>query len=187
MDIQLPQMDGYEATRRIKSNPEMKEVPVIAVTSYALAGDDAKAMAAGCTAYISKPFSPRASLAKAREFLGKLQQGPNCVRSRLDGTWFVRKLTPEGLSRLWGVIDLGRAGCTSRRDCAAPLIKPNDAATVFRNQRRTWRETEHWVPRLAGGLVLSPTLIVLLVRERTPTFKSDGGEHFQNRDSQSVR
>ena len=43
MDIQLPQMDGYEATRRIKSNPEMKEVPVIAVTSYALAGDDAKA------------------------------------------------------------------------------------------------------------------------------------------------
>jgi two-component system cell cycle response regulator DivK len=52
MDIQLPQMDGYEATRRIKSNPEMKEVPVIAVTSYALAGDDAKAMAAGCIAYV---------------------------------------------------------------------------------------------------------------------------------------
>src|SRR6516162_7561518 len=48
MDIQLPQMDGYEATKRIKSNPEMKEVPVIAVTSYALAGDDVKALAAGC-------------------------------------------------------------------------------------------------------------------------------------------
>ena len=67
MDIQLPQMDGYEATRRIKSNPEMKEVPVIAVTSYALTGDDAKA--AGCIAYISKPFSPRALLAKVREYL----------------------------------------------------------------------------------------------------------------------
>jgi two-component system cell cycle response regulator DivK len=46
MDIQLPQMDGYEATRRIKSNPEMKEVPVIAVTSYALAGDDGRRRAA---------------------------------------------------------------------------------------------------------------------------------------------
>ena len=68
MDIQLPQMDGYEATRRIKSNPEMKEVPVIAVTSYALAGDDAKALAAGCSAYVTKPFSPRALLAKVREY-----------------------------------------------------------------------------------------------------------------------
>src|SRR6516164_2162261 len=73
MDIQLPQMDGYEATRRIKSNPEMKEIPVIAVTSYALAGDDAKALAAGCIAYVSKPFSPRASLAKVREYLGACQ------------------------------------------------------------------------------------------------------------------
>jgi two-component system cell cycle response regulator DivK len=69
MDIQLPLMDGYEATRRIKSNPEMKEVPVIAVTSYALAGDEAKARAAGCSAYVSKPFSPRALLAKVREYL----------------------------------------------------------------------------------------------------------------------
>jgi two-component system cell cycle response regulator DivK len=69
MDIQLPQMDGYEATRRIKSNPEMKEVPVIAVTSYALAGDEAKARAAGCSAYVSKPLSPRALLAKVREYL----------------------------------------------------------------------------------------------------------------------
>jgi two-component system cell cycle response regulator DivK len=70
MDIQLPQMDGYEATRRIKSNPEMKEVPVIAVTSYAPMGDDAKARAAGCSAYFNKPFSPHALLAKVREYLG---------------------------------------------------------------------------------------------------------------------
>src|SRR6476469_9157937 len=72
MDIQLPQMDGYEATRRIKSSPEMKEVPVIAVTSYALAGDEGKARAAGCNAYISKPFSPRALLAKVREYLAEV-------------------------------------------------------------------------------------------------------------------
>ena len=69
MDIQLPVMDGYEATRRIRSDPEFKAVPIIAVTSYALAGDEAKALAAGCTAYITKPFSPRALLAKVREYL----------------------------------------------------------------------------------------------------------------------
>jgi two-component system, cell cycle response regulator DivK len=65
MDIQLPVIDGYEATRRIRSNPELKSVPIIAVTSYALAGDEAKALAGGCTAYVTKPFSPRALLAGA--------------------------------------------------------------------------------------------------------------------------
>jgi len=69
MDIQLPVIDGYEATRRIRSNPELKSVPIIAVTSYALAGDEAKALAAGCTAYVTKPFSPRALLAKVQEHL----------------------------------------------------------------------------------------------------------------------
>src|SRR6476660_9815503 len=63
MDIQLPIMDG-EATRRIRANPEMKGVPIIAVTSYALTGDEAKALAVGCSAYITKPYSPRALLAK---------------------------------------------------------------------------------------------------------------------------
>ena len=69
MDIQLPVMDGYEATRRIRLNPELKSIPIIAVTSYALAGDEAKALAAGCNAYITKPYSPRALLAKVREYL----------------------------------------------------------------------------------------------------------------------
>ena len=69
MDIQLPVMDGYEATRRIRLNPELKSIPIIAVTSYALAGDDAKALAAGCTAYVTKPFSARALLAKVQEHL----------------------------------------------------------------------------------------------------------------------
>ena len=69
MDIQLPVMDGYEATRRIRCNPALKSVPIIAVTSYALAGDEAKALAAGCSAYITKPYSPRALLAKVREYL----------------------------------------------------------------------------------------------------------------------
>ena len=69
MDIQLPIMDGYEATRRIRINPELKSIPIIAVTSYALAGDEAKALAAGCSAYVTKPFSPRALLAKVQEHL----------------------------------------------------------------------------------------------------------------------
>jgi two-component system, cell cycle response regulator DivK len=69
MDIQLPGLDGYEATRRIKANPSLGHIPIIAVTSYALSGDDAKAVEAGCDAYVSKPYSPRALLAKIREFL----------------------------------------------------------------------------------------------------------------------
>ena len=69
MDIQLPGLDGYEATRRIKANPALRQIPVIAVTSYALSGDDVKARDAGCDAYVTKPFSPRALLAKVREYL----------------------------------------------------------------------------------------------------------------------
>lgn len=69
MDIQLPGFDGHEATRRIKANPALARTPVIAVTSYALAGDDRKAAEAGCDAYVTKPFSPRALLAQIRGFL----------------------------------------------------------------------------------------------------------------------
>ena len=69
MDIQLPGMDGYEVTRRIKAKPELKHIPIIVVTSYALSGDDKKAFDAGCNGYVTKPFSPRVLLAKIREFL----------------------------------------------------------------------------------------------------------------------
>ena len=69
MDIQLPVMDGYEATRRIRTNPDLKSVPIIAVTSYSLAGDESKALAAGCDGYVSKPYSPRELLAKVRAHL----------------------------------------------------------------------------------------------------------------------
>ncbi len=69
MDIQLPGLDGYEATRRIKANPALGQIPIIAVTSYALSGDDVKARAAGCDDYVTKPFSPRALLAKIRQHL----------------------------------------------------------------------------------------------------------------------
>jgi two-component system cell cycle response regulator DivK len=70
MDIQLPVLDGYEASRRIKADPELRRIPIIAVTSYALSGDEAKTRQAGCDSYIAKPFSPRHLLAKINELLG---------------------------------------------------------------------------------------------------------------------
>ena len=69
MDIQLPVLDGYEATRRIRAIPELARVAIVAVTSFALSGDEAKTREAGCDGYIAKPFSPRQLLAKVREFL----------------------------------------------------------------------------------------------------------------------
>lgn len=68
MDMQLPGLDGYEATRLIKARPETCLIPVVAVTSYALSGDEAKARAAGCDGYVAKPFSPRQMLATVRAF-----------------------------------------------------------------------------------------------------------------------
>jgi two-component system, cell cycle response regulator DivK len=69
MDIQLPVMDGYEATRRIKADPALRSIPIIAVTSYALSGEDKKARAAGCDDYVPKPYSPRELLSKINRYL----------------------------------------------------------------------------------------------------------------------
>ncbi len=69
MDIQMPILDGYEATRRIKADPGLRSIPIIAITSYALSGDEQKARAAGCDDYVPKPYSPRQLLAKIRQYL----------------------------------------------------------------------------------------------------------------------
>lgn len=69
MDIQLPGLDGYEATRRLKSRADLAPIPIIAVTSYALSGDDLKAYEAGADAYVSKPFRPRELLALIQQYL----------------------------------------------------------------------------------------------------------------------
>jgi two-component system, cell cycle response regulator DivK len=69
MDVQLPIMDGYTATRRIKADPALRSIPVIAVTSYALDGEANIAKAAGCDDYVPKPYSPRELLAKIRQLL----------------------------------------------------------------------------------------------------------------------
>jgi two-component system cell cycle response regulator DivK len=69
MDIQLPGIDGYEATRRIKSEPDLAGITIIAVTSYALSGDKQKALEAGCDGYVAKPYSPRKLLAEIEQHL----------------------------------------------------------------------------------------------------------------------
>ena len=69
MDIQLPIMDGYEATRRIKADPALRTIPIIAVTSHALSGGEEKARSAGCDDFVPKPYSPRQLLVKIRQHL----------------------------------------------------------------------------------------------------------------------
>ena len=71
MDVQMPIMDGYTATRRIKADAALRSIPIIAVTSYALSDEEKKARAAGCDDYVSKPFSPRQLLAKIRQYLSQ--------------------------------------------------------------------------------------------------------------------
>jgi two-component system, cell cycle response regulator DivK len=64
MGIQLPIMDGYEVARRIKADPAFRSIPIIAVTSFALDGEEQTARAAGCDDYVPEPYSPRQLLAK---------------------------------------------------------------------------------------------------------------------------
>ena len=71
MDIQLPVLDGYDATRQIKALPGLGTIPIIAVSSFAMKGDEEKARAAGCDAYVTKPYSPKQLLALVRQFLAK--------------------------------------------------------------------------------------------------------------------
>ena len=69
LDIQLPGMDGYEVARRLKQNPLLADVPIVAVTSYAMEGDREKGLLAGCVGYIEKPINPETFLMEIRPFL----------------------------------------------------------------------------------------------------------------------
>jgi len=67
MDIQLPKLSGLEATRQLRADPVTAPIPVIVITSFALAGDEAKAREAGAAAYLAKPYSPRELLEMIRQ------------------------------------------------------------------------------------------------------------------------
>ncbi len=69
MDIQLPGIDGLEATKRIRASKADGEIPIIALTSYAMTGDREKAMEAGCTGYIEKPINPDTVLSEIEKYL----------------------------------------------------------------------------------------------------------------------
>ena len=69
MDIQLPKISGLEAMRVLRQTPETADTPIIAITSFALSGDDQKAKAAGASAYLAKPYSPRELLEMIRQLI----------------------------------------------------------------------------------------------------------------------
>ncbi len=69
LDVQLPVMDGYAVARHLRSNPELAETPIVAVTSYAMTGDREKTLASGCTGYIEKPINPDTFMAQVEEYL----------------------------------------------------------------------------------------------------------------------
>ncbi|UOM35438.1 response regulator [Acuticoccus sp. I52.16.1] len=71
MDIQLPEMSGLEVTEQIKSDPDLKPIPVIAVTAFAMKGDEERIRAAGCEAYLSKPISIDRFISTIKSFLPK--------------------------------------------------------------------------------------------------------------------
>ena len=67
MDIQLPRLSGIEATQQLRQDPRTEGIPIIVVTSFALSGDDRKALEAGASAYLAKPYSPRELLELIRK------------------------------------------------------------------------------------------------------------------------
>jgi two-component system cell cycle response regulator DivK len=67
MDIQLPKLSGLDATRQLRAEPATAQIPIIVITSFALAGDEEKAIGTGAAAYLAKPYSPRELLEKIRQ------------------------------------------------------------------------------------------------------------------------
>jgi CheY-like chemotaxis protein len=75
LDIQLPLMDGYTVARELRSDPALRNIPIIAVTSYAMVGDREKSLAAGCNGYLEKPINPDTFVTEIERFLPLNQKG----------------------------------------------------------------------------------------------------------------
>ncbi len=76
MDVQLPDMDGLEVTRKLKENPSTRDIPVVAITSYAMKGDREEALVAGCTDYITKPIDKTTFLQRVPTYFRRPDRGP---------------------------------------------------------------------------------------------------------------
>jgi len=74
MDLSLPVMDGWEATRRIKDDPQLSSIPIVALTAHAMADDERRAAEAGCDHYLAKPISPKKVVAEVARILGDLEE-----------------------------------------------------------------------------------------------------------------
>ncbi len=81
LDIQLPLMDGYAVARALRDNMELRDIPIIAVTSYAMVGDREKSLAAGCNGYIEKPINPDTFVTEIERFLPSNPKGDPCEPS----------------------------------------------------------------------------------------------------------
>jgi CheY-like chemotaxis protein len=75
LDIQLPLMDGYAVARELRNNPALRDIPIIAVTSYAMVGDREKALAVGCNGYLEKPINPDTFVTEVERFLPSNKKG----------------------------------------------------------------------------------------------------------------
>ena len=71
MDLRLPVMDGWEATRRLKADSQLRDIPVIAMTAHAMSEDEPRARAAGCNDYVGKPISPKVLLRLVEKWLNR--------------------------------------------------------------------------------------------------------------------
>ena len=76
MDISIPEMDGWEATRVLRQDPITKDIPIVALTAHALADDRERATALGFTSYLAKPVEPRAVVAEVRRWIGDRTGAP---------------------------------------------------------------------------------------------------------------
>jgi CheY-like chemotaxis protein len=74
LDIQLPQMDGYTVARELRRDPALKDVPVVAVTSFAMVGDRERTLEAGCSGYIEKPINPETFAAEIERYIEEARQ-----------------------------------------------------------------------------------------------------------------
>jgi two-component system cell cycle response regulator DivK len=77
LDIQLPAMDGYAVARALRLNAALRDTPIVAVTSYAMPGDQEKAEAAGCTGYIEKPINPETFVAEIEAAMARREEAPS--------------------------------------------------------------------------------------------------------------